>query len=148
MNQEAIEEFPGWVQRALAAAGLGGAELLSVRPESPGFGDCAATFRLGHVLLRVVRDRGESFVDLAAASHPDRFSQYDDIEIAMGWRSVEEVLARKQPEKLERVLERIRARLTELNAAFSAAEALLTEARVREAAKVRGDAFISKLSQH
>jgi acetolactate synthase regulatory subunit len=148
MNHEANEEFSGSVQRALAAAGLGGAKLVSAQLESPGFGDCSATFRLGHILLRVVRDRGESFVDLAAASRPDTFSQYDDVEIAMGWRSVEEVLARKQPEKLERVLERIRARLMELNAAFSADEALRTEARVREAAKARGDAFVSLLSKH
>ena len=135
------------VQRALEAAGLGGAQLVSLRQESPGFGDCAVTFGLGHLFLRVVRDRGELFVDLAAKDRPGQFLQYDDVEIAMGWRSIEEVLAKKAPEALDRVLERIQARFSELDAAFSDDQVLLTEAKVRRAAQARGAAFAASLGQ-
>jgi hypothetical protein len=146
MRREEHDRLSESVRSALELAGLGQAQWVSIGQEAPGFGDCTVTFRLGHLIFRVVRDRGE-FVDLAAASRPGPFLQYDDVEIAMGWRSVEEVLAKKGPEALDRVFERIRARLSELDTAFSDEQVLLTEAKVRRAAQARGAAFVASLDQ-
>ena len=147
MRREEHERLSDSVRSALELAGLGRAQWVSIGQEAPGFGDCAVTFRLGHLIFRVVRDRGELFVDLAAAGRPGPFLQYDDVEIAMGWRSVEEVLAKKGPEALDRVFGRIHARLSELDTAFSDEQVLLTEAKVRRAAQARGAAFVASLGQ-
>jgi hypothetical protein len=101
---ETMSSLINAVRSRLNEAGLGDAELVSAAPESPGFGDTAAVFRIGPLLLRFTRERGQEFVDLTSLSEPGAFQQFDDVDIAMGWRSIDEVLAMREPEQIILVL--------------------------------------------
>jgi len=68
-----------------------------------------------------------------------------NVEIAMGWKSIEQVLAKREPEDLESVLRRVHERLRELREAFSGNRAELTKARIQRAATERGKAFSDRL---
>ena len=138
-------DFPGSILSSLEQAGMTGAELVSAEPESPAFGDTAATFRLGRLLLRFVRDRGEEFLDVGSADNPDAWFQYDDVEMAMGWRSVDDVLEKSAPEPIERVLDRVAGRFPQLQAAFSPDSASDTMALVRRAEARRSEALATRL---
>jgi hypothetical protein len=129
----------------LRDAGLESAELVSISPAANAFGDTVAVFRIGPVLLRVTRERGQEFVDLASGVEPGIFHQFDDVEIAMGWRSIDEVLGKREPEPIESVLQRVNANLAPLFDAFSDDQERLTRARVERAGRNRGEAFMSRL---
>ncbi|TAK53869.1 MAG: hypothetical protein EPO25_09100 [Gammaproteobacteria bacterium] len=141
----AVSSLVDVMRGKLRDAGLGEAELISKTPVEEAFGDTAAVFRIGPVRLRFTRERGQEFVDLAAESEPEKFHQFDDVDIAMGWRSVDEVLARCEPEPIDAVLRRVKANVTTLCDAFSGHQERLTRARVDRAARDRGEAFISRL---
>lgn len=70
----------------LREAGIEAAELVRTSPDSASFGDAETVFRVARQLLRFVRDRGQEFMDLGANAAPEQFYQFDDVEIAMGWR--------------------------------------------------------------
>lgn len=129
----------------LKAAGLQDAELVSSTPESPSFGDAESIFRLGPLFLHFVRDRGEEFVDVASSAAPQKFFQLDDLDIAMGWKTIDEVLSKQEPESLDAVLARIAQHGAELHDAFSGVRERLTRARVERAAQDRGQAFMGRL---
>lgn len=133
------------VRDAFEAAGLKEVDEVSRAPESEHFGDTEAIFRVGSLLLRFVRDRLQAFVDLGSTISPTKFHQLDDVEIAMGWKTIDQVLAKQEPEDLTSVLKRIQANLTTLEAAFSADQERLTRARVERAARERGEEFESRL---
>jgi hypothetical protein len=63
----------------------------------------------------------------------------------MGWRSVEQVLAKREPEALMSVLSRLFQNYPSLEDAFSDEQERFTRARVEKAAKERGEAFVAKL---
>lgn len=131
--------------RALKDAGIDGAELLRDRYEPQSFGDAELIFRLESLLLRFIRDRGEEFLELGSTSAPDRFHQWDDVEVAFGWRSTADVLAKTAPEPLADVLARLRGRLGELQGAMSADQERFTRARIERAAETRGRAVLDRL---
>jgi hypothetical protein len=136
------------VERArnlLASSGLAGWELVSSSPESSAFGNSEAVFRLGPVQLRFTRDRGQEFLDCGSTLAPTVFHQFDDVDIAMGWRSVDEVLAKREPEDLGAVLARVRTHLVALEEALSGERERLTRARLERAARERGEAFTARL---
>lgn len=145
MNEQQLDGFSATILRRMVEAGLTGAELVSAQPESAAFGDTSATFRLNGLLMRVVRDRGEEFLDLGSADEPAALFQYDDVEIAMGWRSIDEVLSKQSPEALDRVFHRMANKLPELQAAFSTALIGSTRAYIRRAECERGEAFKQRL---
>ena len=147
MNDRERGDFPGSILRGLEQAGVTGAELMSAEPESRAFGDTSATFRLGRLLLRFVRDRGEEFLDVGSADDPDVMFQYDDVEIAMGWRPVDEVLEKRAPEPIERVLQRVAMQVPQLQSAFSPERAADTIDRVRRAELSRGEALATRLQR-
>lgn len=147
MNGQLQDGLARTLGQRMLEAGLEGATPVSVEPESGAFGDAMATFMLGHLLLRVVRDRGEEFLDIGLVEEPGNFFQYDDVEVAMGWRSLEEVLSKRAPESLENVLERLAGRLAELQAAFAPKCVESTRERIRAAEKERGEAFVARLMQ-
>ncbi|MCI0664554.1 MAG: hypothetical protein L0220_26130 [Acidobacteria bacterium] len=129
----------------IKAIGIEGAELVSETFDPKNFGNGEVVFRLGPLLLRFIRDRGQDFLDVASTIAPDRFHQFDDVEIAMGWKSVEEVLAKSEPEPLADVLVRMRNHLSELQAAMSGNQELFTRARIERAAEQRGAEFVKRL---
>lgn len=83
--------------RAIEAVGIEGAELVRETLDPGSFGDGEVVFRVGPLLLRFIRDRGQDFMDLGSTMDPERFHQFDDVEIAMSWRSVEVVLGKSEP---------------------------------------------------
>lgn len=133
------------VRAELEKVGLGGAEFVSSEGEPAAFGDTAVTFRIGPLLLRVTLERGQRFIDIAAQVEPTEFHQFDDVDIAMGWRSIDEVLGKREPEPIEIVLQRVQANLDVLMDAFSGDRERLTRARVEKAAHKRGQAFTARL---
>jgi len=133
------------VQSRLNEVGLGDAEFVSATPESAAFGDAVAVFRIGPLLLRFTCERGQEFVDVASQLEPETFYQFDDVDIAMGWRSVDEVLAKREPEPIGAVLQRVKANFVILGDAFSGDRERLTRARVERATRERGQAFTARL---
>jgi len=125
----------------LRDAGIGDAQVLRDRYDEQDFGDAEAVFKIGKLLLRFVRDRGQDFVDLTSAMSPDRFYQFDDVEVAMGWSSIEDVVSKSDPEDLAAVLGRVARNRTQLEEAFSGERERFTRAKVETAAEARGKAL-------
>jgi hypothetical protein len=131
----------------LREAGIEAAELVRASPDSASFGDTEAVFRVARLLLRFVRERGQEFMDLGATASPEQYHRFDDLEIAMGWKTIDQVLAKREPENLSEVLARVSRHLKELDEAFSPERERFTRARVERAARDRGHAFMSRLQE-
>lgn len=144
-RNSSITQFTEAVRAELEKVGLDSAELVSSVPESAVFGDAAAIFQVGPLLLRVTRERGQQFVDMAAQAEPTKFHQFDDVDIAMGWRSLDEVLAKQEPEPINMVLQRVKENLDALIDAFSGGREQFTRARLEKVAHERGQAFTDRL---
>jgi hypothetical protein len=82
---------------------------------------------------------------LGSVASPTIFHQFDDVEIAMGWKTIDQVLAKREPEELISVLKTVRANLATLESAFSGDQERMTRARVERAARERGEEFASRL---
>ena len=109
------------------------------------FGDAQVTFKCGPLLLRAVRDRGQVFLDMASSAAPTQFHQLDDVEVAMGWKTVDEILAKKEPEDLTVLLRRLASNLSMLCDAFSGPRERLSRGLVERAARERGRRFTESL---
>ena len=129
----------------LCSAGLQGAKLVSSSPEGR-FGDSEAIFQVGPILLRFVRDRGQEFLDLAFAAAKGQFFQWDEIQAGMGWKSIDDVVAKKEPDSLQQVVTQLVMHYVELNSAFSEANAEATRAKIARAAQERGRVFVEHLT--
>jgi hypothetical protein len=129
----------------LTAVGIPAPELVSASPASKTFGSAHVIFRVGNLLLRVVRDRGQEFLDVGASAPPEHFYQFDDLEIAMGWKTLDELLSRQELEDLERLLPRVSNHMDELQEVFSQDRRQFTEARLDKAARDRGEATMRNL---
>src|SRR5688572_17876206 len=119
MNPQSMPLIVEEIQNALAEAGLSDAQFVSALPQSAAFGDTAAVFRVGPLLLRFTTERGQAFIDLASLGEPTTFHQLDDVDVAMGWRSTDEVLAKREPEPIHAVLRRVSENFGALCDAFS-----------------------------
>jgi hypothetical protein len=64
----------------------------------------------------------------------------------MGWLSLDDLLARREPEPIHLVLERLRSRLPDLRDAFEGDRAPITDKRIEEAERNRRDAFMGRLA--
>jgi hypothetical protein len=140
-----VTAFTERVKCQLISAGLNDAQEVVSAPELPTFGDTTAIFRVGPLLLRFTRERGQEFLDLAASAEPKVFHQFDDVDIAMGWKSIDDVLAKREPEDVGAMLARIYENRTALVEAFSEEQERLMRARVERAARDRGKAFTDRL---
>ncbi len=146
MNEGACTRpFAKSIAARIGAAGLGDVELVSEMPDSSSFGDAEAVFRLGPLILRFSMDRGQELVDVAFGHMPERFFLIDDVDIALGWKSIDEVVSRPEPERLESVLGRLAAHRPELSEAFSGRLSRRTRARIERAERDRGEAFMERL---
>jgi hypothetical protein len=136
------------VQEALTrlkASGFEDAEVIREVYDDQSFGNAEAVFRVDRFFVQFLRDRGQDFVSIAFPTSPERFFQFDDIEIAMGWKSVDQVLAKREPEGLASVLNRFAQRLGHLRDAVSGDQERFTRARVEKASRDRGNAFVAHL---
>ena len=134
-------------REAIESVGIEGVELVRESFDPQNFGNGEVVFRLGPLLLRFIRDRGQDFLDVASAIAPDHFHQFDDVEIGMGWKSVEEVLAKSEPEPLADMLRRMRKRLGELELVMSGNQERFTRDRIERAAEHRGAGFVKRLRE-
>lgn len=134
------------VEERLRAAGFDRVEYLSHASNDANFGDASVIFRVDTLLFRVVRDRGQEFLDVTSSGLFRTFYQYDDVEIALGWKTVDQVLNKKSPEDLLPILKRIAEHFDELRKAFSGKCRDATIKSVEDAARVRGQRFVERLT--
>jgi len=81
------------------------------------FGNALVEFGIGNIILRFVRDRSYDMVLLASRLVPDRSFAFADIEVGMGWKSVDESL-RTESASISYVLSEVAKHLEELDNAF------------------------------
>jgi hypothetical protein len=140
----AAVSFECLAMNRLREANLSG-ELVSHTPDDEdSFGNAQAVFRVDSLLMCLIRDRGQVFVEVGSADMPGRFYQFDDVSVAMGWRSTDDVFARKEPEQVGTILSKIRENFAELKQAFSASQEGFTRTRLVKAAREREEAFMKR----
>jgi hypothetical protein len=132
----------------LAAVGISESELLSERYNPEHFGDGEASFGLsGSIILRLVRERGEDFVDIAPRSAPGESFRWDDLCVALGWCKVEDVVGRTRPIPTDEVLAEVVERASDLDEALAVGRLPSTRKAVKEAGEERERAFLEKLQR-
>lgn len=128
----------------LLNAGLSRAKLTGVQYDRvSGYGE--AVFRTGLILLKISRERGQDFLEVGSANKPGEFFRFDDVCVAFGWRSIEEIMVRQEPIPLHAELSELRQRLPSLENAFSEAYFRETRDKIEAAADKRESAFLEKL---
>ncbi len=136
--------FAKSVEERLKAVGLLDAELVSSTPDSQSFGNAEAVFRNGPIILHFVRDRGQELLEVASTAAPSQYFLFENLDIAMGWRTVDEVLSRQEPEDLVDVLKRLAQHALELYDAFSGVRERFTRSKIERATQERGDALMGR----
>jgi hypothetical protein len=131
-------------ERQLAEAGIESAQLLSTRYEREVFGDGEAVFRVGSLLVRFSRERGQYLLDIATANAADDFYPFEDVEAALGWRPLAEVVSGTASDQIRDVLRRFRLRRDEIERALSGPNGADCRANIKEVAAQRGLAFYRK----
>jgi hypothetical protein len=107
-------------------------------------GNGEAVFQIDSLVIRFFRERGQDFIDLGSIDAPTQFYYVDDVFVAMGWESIDQVINREAPLSLDNILQQIRDKLNELKTVFSDAKAASTKIKFTE--KLRGKKFVEKLS--
>lgn len=141
------QSFIDYLVNLLSKTGIDGAESIRAISDAKNFGDAEAIFRVGPLVLRFLRDRSQEFLELATNVAPDKFYQFGDVEIAMGWKTIDEVLAKRELEPLSSVLARLHEHRAEMSEALSSDRESLTRARIERAAQERGKAFVERLHE-
>jgi hypothetical protein len=139
--------LPERAERELSDAGFGPATLEREMRDEDQFGNAEAVFSIGSLRFRFLRDRGQEFLELGSLAEPGRFFLVDDVEVAMGWKAVEQVLTKQCPDDLRDVLARVGAKRKELEHAFSLPNWSDSARRFESAAKKRGELFLRRLEQ-
>ncbi|HJX64477.1 MAG TPA: hypothetical protein VJ860_11080 [Polyangia bacterium] len=129
----------------LKASGFEDAEVIREVHDDKNFGNAEAVFRVDGFFVQFLRDRGQDFVSIAFPTSPEKFFQLDNVEIAMGWKTVEQVIAKHEREDLASVLNRLAQRVGQLRDAFSGDQERFTRARIEKASKDRGIALVARL---
>lgn len=127
----------------LDSSGFRDASLLSTTGLGP-MDSCEAFFRSGTLVLRLVRDRGQDFVEVAPADDRSRVYQLDDLGVAQGWRRLEDVLARTEPIPIQEELVTIASRRHDLEEALGRDKRAETDRAAEAAAEQRSRAFLMK----
>jgi hypothetical protein len=144
LQAEAQQLVTVWTDR-VRAAGLPDPGVLSATYDSAHFGDAEAVFRIGSLLIRIVRDRGQELLSVASSATPTQFHPIEDVEVAMGWKTIEDVLATQEPEQMDLVLSRFAQHFDELAENLSGGHERFTRARIERATRERRQAFIDRL---
>ena len=129
----------------MRSAGLPAVKPVSSIFDEEHFGSGEATFDLGSLLVRVVRDRDQESLAVAFLDAPKSFHAWEDVEICMGWRTIESVISEPQPRDLDASLHALANHYVELSRAFSGEQARFTLARLRETERKRRKAYIDRL---
>lgn len=109
-------------------------------------GDDHVVGHLGPMLVRFVRDRGQDWMEIGPAdAEPRCFFSFQDVQFALGWKSIDQVLDMKDVEPLGQVLQLVADRWSELVRHLSGGVASAGWKRVERAADARGEAFAERL---
>jgi hypothetical protein len=127
-------------RHSLQAAGLDQFKLLATSSV-----ESEVVFVDNGVALRFVSDRGEDFIDIAPSVSLPRFFMMDDLDIAMGWRSVGEVVMKRKPEPLNLVLARIAVNWRVIRDKFAPPDLDSTLEKLRHAELSRAQAMHDRL---
>jgi hypothetical protein len=106
------------VSRLVEQTGLA-ARLVTARYDKVNFGNAEVVFEIDSVWMHFYRDRGQDFVEIGLKSDPQRYHVFDNVQIAMGWKSVDEVVCKKEPDALEYVLACVKINFEDLKAALA-----------------------------
>ena len=133
---------------ALAAAGITDVTVEYDDTDSGApFADGEARFRWGMLVLRLVRDRGQHFVDLVTPEPTPGYLSLDDVGIAEGWRVLEDVNAREAPIPLADDLREIAQRREDLEAVLAPQRWLPAKVKFEAARQQRERALVEKLER-
>jgi hypothetical protein len=130
------------VERMLRAKGIRSARLLSEDKSELGE---MAIFEANNLLLRFVRDRSQEFLDIGMRAHPTEFHQFDDVAVALGWTSVDCILAKQEPESLDSVLDQLASHFDRVQRELTGTFSELTRARIQRANYDRAAALEKRL---
>ena len=140
MNQNLSDK----IANQLKDLGLGAVQLISSSADGEPFGDAILVFRIDSILLRVILDKGETFLDVAPVVKPRHFSSFEDVAIALGWVTLH-APEPKSTVDLSVALKLFQEHFVELLSAFASERINETQARVEIATRQRGAAFVSRL---
>ena len=138
-------QFSSDLERRMRSAGLPDVRPLSSTYDEEHFGSGEATFEVDLLLIRIVRDRDQESLALAFVDAPTLFHAFEDVEICMGWRRIEDVISASHPQGLDASLRKFADHYAELRRAFSGEQAPFTRARIRDTEKKRRRAYIDRL---
>lgn len=105
----------------------------------------SATFQIDNALIRFINEDGEDFLDLASSLEPTHFFIFDDVDVAFGWKTLEEVLAKRFPEPVSEVLARLAENRVELMAALDSSKYRKTLDQLEQVRQRREQAFVARL---
>ncbi len=108
-----LQKITGEMERTKIAA-----DVVSESYAEDASGDAVITFRTDSLLLRFTRRGTQEFMEMSCSMAPAQFYWYGDIEVAMGWASLERILAATEPPPLCDVMNRLAQHLVELKKVF------------------------------
>lgn len=108
--------------------------------------DGQVVVKLGPLLMRFVRDRGQDWLELGPGdATSQQFYSFQDVQIALGWKTVEDVLTMTDVEPLEAVLQKVAARWCDIERELAGGADSEGWKRVARASSVRTSAFLRRL---
>ena len=99
------------------------------------FGNAIVILRIPPMLLKFSRDRLQEFLDIASINSPDQWHLFHDVKIAMGWATIESVVAMQDVEPLADVVRCVALNIAELRTAFAGNLNRFVRARMERAAR-------------
>lgn len=129
----------------VGASGIEATRLTVTAADEGSFGNGEASFEWEGLIVHLTRDRGQDSVDLAAAHAPAERFRLEDVELALGWSVLEELLNRAEPRTLSAQLADVVKHRDELRPALSIESLAATRASIERAAAQRGSAYVEKL---
>jgi hypothetical protein len=105
----------------------------------------SATFQIENAQIRFLNEHGEDFVDLACSFEPAQFFIFDDVDVAFGWKTLEDVLAKKSPEPVGAVFARFAENRAELMAALDFSTYRKTIDQLKRVRQLREQTFVDRL---
>ena len=143
-----LEGFVAHLRESLRNVGLAARYPIDAGYDDHAFGNGFAVFNLDAINVRITKDRGRYEVHLGPARGLRRkLHTLNTVEIAMGWRSVEEALEENDLFSLSEAVGRLRNRYDELASAFSLPQRRRTLRVLRRAEKVRAEALMKRFGR-
>lgn len=133
------------VEREAKAVGLQISNL-SGMVDNANFGNEIVTGEIRPLSMRFIRDRGQDWLDVGPINAtPPRFYSFRDVQIALGWKSIPEILDMREVEPLGDVLKSIASQWQDILTTLSAGPTSFGWKLVEKAAHDRGEAFVARL---